>query len=279
MICALLNNQFFLAFLIVFPATIMHIFGLKVKLEPSAVRNLVFEYVRLNQKADAQSLIDKISVPSQTLCAIACNRNKNCLSFNFCHRKTCELNGVDVFSTIEGEKLLVNATGCKYIGIRKTERPLCEEKGIQKSIQDDVTPGICQINKKRVDRQWGPWEVLDFDTSSGWGIVEEKRLLLEAAHGGIVSHRPQGKTIQEYVFVYTLYSWLSARDNCQRLGGSLLHDLDGTTDQLDKFIARSNTGEYFWLGFKRAAPNSENWENVDGAQAQLIENNTFQHIG
>ena len=35
--------------------------------------------------------------------------------------------------------------------------PTCQERGLQKEITDDVTPGVCQINQKRQDSEWGEW--------------------------------------------------------------------------------------------------------------------------
>ena len=266
------SPNFLLLFLLMisFSSMVMQILSLNIRMDRSAVRSLVFETVRLDQKLmGAQSSIEILRVPSQTVCAMACNQNPICLSFNFCNRQTCELNGVDIFSTVEGETLLVNVTGCKYVGFKKTERPLCDEMRIQKNIQDDTIPGICKINKKRVDRQWGPGEPLDLDTDRGWKQVEGKRLLLEAAHGGVMSQQPLGRTIQEYIFVKQELGWFDAKIHCQNLGGSLFHDLDGTTEQLDKFMTRLEPGRY-WLGFERAPPNSENWKNVDGVQARLV---------
>ena len=39
------------------------------------------------------------------------------------------------------------------------EVPVCKEKGSFKDIRDDRNPEVCYINKKRVDREWGPWEI------------------------------------------------------------------------------------------------------------------------
>ena len=247
--------------------TILEISGFQIQMDASAVRSVVFEHSISDQKITGSSyFIAKIRVSSQTGCAIACNKNPVCLSFNFCNRQTCELNKVDIFSTPEGDKLLGEAIGCKYVGLKKQDRPMCKEYRQLKDIRDDSFPAICEINRKRVDRQWGPGEPIDFDTSTEWRQVEGKRLVLEAAHGGIVSQQPLGRTLKSFAFVYTMLSWHAAKQNCQNIGGSLFHDLDGTTQQLDDLLSRMERGRY-WLGFERAAPNSENWKNVDGAQA------------
>ena len=48
--------------------------------------------------------------------------------------------------------------------------PTCEEKGKPKPIADDVNPGVCQINQKREDSQWGDWE--NPDTTTGENTIE-----------------------------------------------------------------------------------------------------------
>ena len=51
----------------------------------------------------------------------------------------------------------VVSTSCEYIGMKRDFVPTCEEKGEEKLITDDVTPGVCQINQKWEDGEWGEW--------------------------------------------------------------------------------------------------------------------------
>ena len=50
--------------------------------------------------------------------------------------------------------------------------PTCEEKGKEKLITDDDSPGVCQINKKREDAEWGEWEAPEIVT--GHNFIERQ---------------------------------------------------------------------------------------------------------
>ena len=61
---------------------------------------------------------------------------------------------------------------CEYIGMTRDFVPKCEEKGEEKLITDDDSPGVCQINKKREDAEWGEWEAPEIVT--GHNFIERQ---------------------------------------------------------------------------------------------------------
>ena len=146
----------------------------------------------------SQVLIHSIRLPSRALCAGACSKNPSCLSINFCNRETCDLNREDIYSTMEGATLLKKTLDCKYLGMRQNTKPFCMEMGSEKDIRDDLNPGKCKINNKRVDREWGEWEEIDFQNLTEWKRRIEKRLLLDVAHGGIESEQPLGRVLRHF---------------------------------------------------------------------------------
>ena len=48
---------------------------------------------------------------------------------------------------------LASSKFCVYVGMKRNDQPFCSERGNQTSIWDDITPGDCEINKKRVDAE------------------------------------------------------------------------------------------------------------------------------
>ena len=65
---------------------------------------------------------------------------------------------------------------CVYKGMTSDMAPLCFINGGFKDVTDDVTPGICEINLKRIDsRDWSDWEnVTDVDTEREWRVVTQR---------------------------------------------------------------------------------------------------------
>ena len=121
----------------------------------------------------------------RSFCHLSCNRNQLCRSFNLCGRGICQLNRDDVFSSQMGENNLIGDPNCRYFGQDRLEEPTCKENGTLKSIQNDENPGVCKINKKRIDREWGPWE--DIITVNNANEFEKERvqpMLVDFAHGG-----------------------------------------------------------------------------------------------
>ena len=197
-------------------------------------------------------------------CALACNKHPSCLSFNFCGRRTCELNKEDIFSTTNGNQNLKDDASCRYVGMAKLDHPMCKERGEDKDIQDDIHEGTCAINGKRVDAEWGEWKVdktPSVDTNTVWKQFEKRGFLLDPAHGG----RTDGESQRVYSWIQWVKqskTWTHAKNNCVRLGGKLFYNLDGTKKQLDFFFDKMDQKPH-WLGIY--TKNHKSWLTVEGS--------------
>ena len=128
-------------------------------------------------------------IRSQSGCVSICNRTPNCLSINFCGREMCELSAEDIFSTADGDTILVKDERCTYVGMHRHDTPLCREGESFVDIEDDTRTGKCNIKGKRVDLQWGEWEenIVTKDSSVEFIKVQRRTPEVEAALGGIAS--------------------------------------------------------------------------------------------
>ena len=135
---------------------------------PLSQRKMGFEDFNKNVKL-SNSLIRTYWNTPKLKCAKMCSKTPNCLSFNICGRKNCELSSLDVhmknFTLEENED-------CNYFGMNQIEVPTCREKGVYKSIRNDdkSQQNICQINSKRIDGEWevnmdNPQNMIDNSTS------------------------------------------------------------------------------------------------------------------
>ena len=226
---------------------------------PNLVLSTDYEDIREGQRL-VNSLIADLTVLSVTKCALNCNKNSLCRSFNFCSSGRCELSGEDVYSTEDGENVLEHSTTCQYFGMKKTAVPGCQEQGTMKNIQNDSDSGYCQINLKRVDAVFGPWKFKQTTIDDGfeWKTEKERSVMLDAAHGGI-----SGSTVETnfwYKFVKTFYIWSKARDNCARMGGKLFFKLNGTAEQLYTLNAKMGVG--YWVGVYKETV--QLYRDVDG---------------
>ena len=93
---------------------------------PPAERSIIFgerkEGMRLGDAA-----VELIYIRSEQVCSMACNKHRQCLSFNFCGYNKCEINSDDVYSTTAGVAKLVDSWGCTYFGMTKKDEPDCRE--------------------------------------------------------------------------------------------------------------------------------------------------------
>ena len=192
------------------------------------------------------SLLGSELLTTSIQCAQICSQNKLCRSFNFCGNRVCELHREDIFSTIQGEKLLLNDESCFYIGMSKSVAPACMRKGQMVNIQTDSASGFCEIVSKRVDKQWSEWQTDTIDNESEYKIVRKRDVVLDSAHGGFEHGAPEEVTTW-LKFVKERKSWTQARDNCMALGGHLFHSIDGTVGQL-QFLYTRNFMESSWIG-------------------------------
>ena len=128
-----------------------------IRQEPLATSMVHFSDVRTRKKLSG-AILAKETGFSVIQCALKCNHNVKCLSFNFRGRSVCELSEADVFSIgVKNQHLLEDEIGVAYFGMERDSIPACRERGFQQNIRDDSV-GICRINGKRVDREWSGWE-------------------------------------------------------------------------------------------------------------------------
>ena len=81
-------------------------------LSTRARSSVKYDDIRLGKKL-VGSLIQTHAFQSHRGCALACNQNNRCLSYNFCGRQICQLNSEDVFSTKCGEQILQDDQRCR----------------------------------------------------------------------------------------------------------------------------------------------------------------------
>ena len=94
------------------------------------------------------SVISNKTLTSYTKCAIECNRNEECRSINFCEGELCQLNKEDVFSTAQNENILQANYACKYIGMRRQSKPICQIEGVFVDNRSASQPPGCVIQVK-----------------------------------------------------------------------------------------------------------------------------------
>ena len=185
----ILNNKLFIIYLLIYQNA--------KSLVPVAVRSVVFEDHQ-NGKRLTGSLLESEVGLNENKCALACNRHLKCRSFNFCSSFKCQLNSEDAFSVGSNfTSLLLDDPLCKYHGMLRDHVPECIEDGKSKNIRNDFHPGSCQINKKRVDEVFGPWEQMPtIKTANEWRKYYTRNQLLQSAHGGIISSEGTIKVIE-----------------------------------------------------------------------------------
>ena len=224
------------------------------------IRAVPYEDTQVQRRLNRPPLaIHKVT--STTHCAIRCTEHVKCRSFNY-YGFMCQLNLDDVFSSLEGENLLIFDKSCVYVGMRKDAQPICKDMESFVNINNDVDKSECEINLKRVDLEWGYWGSVEIseDTDTNFKQIRRRYPTIEAAHGGITSTGNE-ETLIWLRWVKTLKSWDEARDNCAQLGGKLFSKVDGTTEQLDFFLAKMDQQSH-WLGIYTL--DHTEWIDVDG---------------
>ena len=182
---------------------------------------------------------------------LGCNRNEECRSFNFCYNGVCELNREDVFSTQEGDIILKDDVNCIYYGLKKDSSPICSNEEGFVSIRQNVRRanliGGCRISNKRVDREWGPWELAEtIDDGEEWKITMGREIVVDAAHNG-----KEGADYDENVtswlkFLKRAMAWEDAKAACVQEGGRLFYDINGTAEHLE-FLRNKMDQNAHWL--------------------------------
>ena len=217
--------------------------------EPLATSMLQFSDVRPRKTLSGSVFKTKCGL-SVVQCALECNHNFQCLSFNFRGRSVCELSEADVFSIgVKNQHLLIDEIGVVYYGMERDSVPACKETGYQRNIGED-SAGICRINGKRVDREWSEWEQKSNVTGEGdYFEFLWREIIVDYAHGGIKGEDQFRIVEQQLRIVGEAKNWYNAVSYCQWIGGQLFSDLDGTVEQLNTLVALQG-GQSFWLGLE-----------------------------
>ena len=186
-----------------------------------------------------------MKVTTRNQCSFRCTKTAQCRSFNLCHfgiNFLCELNRNEInmaWSIIESHEK------CQYVGMKRDSIPRCKEGSIEINITDDQNSQNCSINLKRIDPSIDH-ESRRNDTGTDW-MRYTKTICNYGAH---VSDTicTENTTIHEH------YKWIAekmgvreAMKNCKDLGGQLLGDFNGSTDQIWFLAAKMNFND-FWVG-------------------------------
>ena len=233
------------------------------KIAPKLVHSAAFQDVRSNKRLTWHDNRNE-TLNSKGKCALACNKNDDCRSFNFWGNNSCELNNEDVYSTGKGEKILEDDKDCIYFGMRRESAPLCQHKWTFANItNDEMSSGACKINKKRVVRKLGQlMEVEEINTDTESKVVE-KQILLDAADGGLVGNLSASgyeNVLHWFKLVKQQQKWIEAKEHCAGVNGTLFWNYFNTTGQLRKLSDKLD-GDRFWLGFTKV--DWPNWKSVD----------------
>ena len=226
-------------------------------------RSTAFEDPINEKRLDAGKVIGTRQESSRTKCALACSKNDDCLSFAFCGENSCELYNEDIFSTEYGENIIEEDLSCKYFGMKKKSKPICQQDGLFADIQsDDGNSEFCPISGKRVDTEWGQWggEETVYNPPD-WKLVNRREIVIEAAHGGLLDLGDSERALEWIKFVDQEMTWEDAKANCETLGGTLFSRVDGTEEQLD-FLLQKMNGKRHWLGIY--TEDHEVWKSVTG---------------
>ena len=130
-------------------------------------------------------------------------------------------NSEDVFSIGDAESKLLEDASCKYVGTTQDEKPQCKENEVKVNIVDDSYSGICSINQKRVDSEWGPWEPNvepSIDTPTEFKQNQTREFYKIPAHGGHVDNSTDVKPFYWIIWVKENMNWGEAKANCVALG-------------------------------------------------------------
>ena len=213
-------------------------------------RKMVFEDYREKHKM-VGLLIERKRDVSKNGCALICNANPQCMSFNYQqHGRFCEINSQDIFSN---ESSSTRDENFVYHGMKQEEEADC--------FGED--PSLCAGTDKRVNAQWGDWaHVVQIDTSDEWK-KEQTRECLPPAHGGteVCPGPKKVETLEWTKFVHLPGDWETSKSRCEELDGHLFDSLNGTKEQLDFFYDKLD-GSSYWLGVWTA--DHVSWMNMNG---------------
>ena len=137
---------------------------------PEAFQSMAFEDIIAGKRL-TEDILGEFNVQSRFSCALLCNKDDLCRSFNLCASKHCELNKHSFFSIGPGQLEFIDDPECVYYGMRKTSKPVCNDGEQYVDIQNETSSELCTIYGKRVDREWGSWtEVTEIDNATEWKV-------------------------------------------------------------------------------------------------------------
>ena len=150
-----------------------------------------------------------------------------------CSEDIFSLNGQDVNYYIEKDEL------CVFTSMSANGHPKCAQNGVQKIIQDDNDPGLCEINLKRIDSvALNRLRKVDVDEQFEWRLVEVNKCSA-AFHGG-KNPCHQGLVVLEWykIFKQPYQTWENSQKICEDINSSLIYRLNATNEHL-KLIKQS----------------------------------------
>ncbi|XP_075242615.1 uncharacterized protein LOC142337278 [Convolutriloba macropyga] len=182
------------------------------------------------------------------------------MSYNFCANKLCELNSEDIL-------LMSNASKddpiCVYGGMKNESKPACIEENKAKFIQDDISPGVCEINKKRRDGVCSPWKYFEDVTDNrradgmeferpGFYIRYASRSVDQVPYHGGAACVLLDKTLEHLVIPRRRGYFLEAKSACEQIGGLVFYRLNGTYEQM-RFLCDNIATYNLWFGMNDTA--------------------------
>ena len=184
-------------------------------------------------------------------CVISCTINPLCLSINFCEPNLCELNSISIHDA-RTDQHVSDSTFCVFEGMKTTDRANCVEDFDPmsfKNIEDDENPGLCEINRKRLDSEWGPWQEEQKQASNSLTRTFTRNCSV-VAHGGVDGCEGKRKEVeQEWMQFHRGRPWAysSAKYLCESTGMLLWGAIDGSYEQI-RMVSEYFDFEPFILG-------------------------------
>ena len=201
-----------------------------------------FEECTRGQRINSTEMLSNKKL-SQLNCAAFCSRSVECLSFNYCQSKFCQLHSKDAFST---DVQFIEDPKCKYFAIKSTDFPKCGDVKGEDTFDEDND--LCGINLKREDAKWAEWHhVIVTNTETEWKKIRFRDCMPSTSTGRQTCDGAANEILGWFKFVSENATWEAAKNNCTKMGGELLHRLNGTKSQLDFFYEKLFNA-IFWVG-------------------------------
>ena len=194
------------------------------------------------------SILQTLISESDLKCAKLCTNHNLCISYNFCHEKLCELSSEDIHTMNDKDPkdYIEISTGCVFVGMLEQTHPNCEENGLEKNIQNDTVPDLCNINLKRRDGllQYKVNKV-EIDTETEWKLISENKCSA-VFHGGVKSCNNE-TVVLEWLFIHqSRKTWAEARLSCNDIGANLITRFNETNEHL--ILIGNRLRKRFWVG-------------------------------